>query len=242
VSLTFQLHEVARGWEMDYTGVAPVDRLAHAPAGWTPSEILRGAASVVVMGIRIGHGVRGIQARTRLDARPTAKYGVFVYQVFGYNILNDKLNLAAYAVTEALEDAGYETVPVPASPPYDTRELVAIFSHRHAAVAAGLGEFGWSRLVLTPTDGPYVRLVSVITTAHLDASPMYHGPRLCDPRACGTICAQACPAGVLSHNDGVGLSIGNVTYQMASLDKRGCLSAPCAICLVRCPVGNPKRA
>jgi len=192
------------------------------------------------MGIRIGRGVRGIQASTRLNARPTAKYGVFVYQVFGYNVLNDKLNLAAYAVTKALEDAGYETVPVPASPPYDTGELVAIFSHRHAAVAAGLGEFGWNRLVLTPTDGPYVRLVSVITTAHLDASQMYHGPRLCEPIACGTICARDCPAAVLSQNEGVGLSIGGLAYQMAVFDKRRCLSAPCAVCLVRCPVGNSR--
>lgn len=240
MNLTAQLNKVARRWEMDYMGVASVDRLVHAPPGWTPTDILSGAASVIVMGIRIGYGVRRIQARTRLDAKPTAKYGVFVYQAYGYNVLNDKLNLAAYAVTKALEDAGYETVPVPASPPYDTRELVAIFSHRHAAVAAGLGEFGWSRLVLTPADGPYVRLVSVITTAHVEASPVYHSHQLCDPATCGTICAQACPVGALSHNDGVELSIGDMTYRIAHLDNRRCLSAPCAVCLVRCPVGNPE--
>lgn len=238
MNLSSQLKGLAQSGEMDYMGVAPVERLAHAPPGWRPKDILDRAASLVVMGIRIGRGVRHIQARTRLETGPTVKYGVFVYQVFGYNILNDKLNLAAYAVTKALEDAGYETVPVPASPPYDSRQLLAIFSHRHAAVAAGFGEFGWNRLLLTPADGPYVRLVSVITTAHLDASPMYHGPQLCDPIACGTICARACPAAVLSQSERVGLSIGDMTYDMAAFDKRGCLSAPCAVCLVRCPVGN----
>lgn len=238
MSLTSELKGLAQSWEMHHVGVAPVERLAHAPAGWRPRDILDRAVSVVVMGIRIGQGVRHIQARTHFDAQPTAKYGVYVYQVFGYNILNDKLNLAAYAVTRALEDAGYETVPIPASPPYDSGQLLAIFSHRHAAVAAGLGEFGWNRLLLTPTDGPYVRLVSVITTAHLDASPMYHGPQLCYPLTCGTICARACPAAVLSQTERVGLCIGDRTYEMADFNKSGCLSAPCAVCLVQCPVGN----
>ena len=242
MNLTSQLKALAQTREMDYVGVAPAERLAHAPVGWKPSDILDGAVSVVAMGIRIGRGVRHIQSKTRLNTQPTAKYGVFVYQVFGYNILNDKLNLAAYALARALEDAGYETVPLPASPPYDSRQLVAIFSHRHAAVAAGLGEFGWNRLVLTPADGPYVRLVTVITTAHLDADPMYHGPRLCDPITCGSLCARACPTGVLSPTERTELTIGDMTYPMATLDKQHCLSAPCAVCLVRCPAGNHKIA
>gem|GEM_PF-5667160 len=33
MNLTLQLKEVAQWWEMDYIGVAPIDRLANAPPG-----------------------------------------------------------------------------------------------------------------------------------------------------------------------------------------------------------------
>ncbi len=38
----------------------------------------------------------------------------------------------------------------------------------------------------------------------------------------------------------VGVATVDMTYQMAAFDKHRCLSAPCAVCLVRCPVGNQK--
>ncbi len=40
--------------------------------------------------------------------------------------------------------------------------------------------------------------------------------------------------------DSVGVAPVDMTYQMAVFDKHRCLSAPCAACLVRCPVGNQK--
>ena len=94
MDLTAQVRDIGRQWEMDHIGIAPVDRLAHAPPGWRPTDILPGAASVVVMGIDLGMGVRQMQAKTRTESAPTAKLGVWVYQVFGYNLLNDKLNMA----------------------------------------------------------------------------------------------------------------------------------------------------
>jgi hypothetical protein len=42
------------------------------------------------------------------------------------------------------------------------------FSYKHAALAAGLGVFGWSNLILTPTYGARQRLISVVTEAPLD--------------------------------------------------------------------------
>lgn len=238
MDLTAQVRDIGRKWEMDYLGIAPVDRLVHAPPGWRPTDILPGAASVVVMGIRLGAGVRLMQTRTRTESTPTAKLGVWVYQVFGYNILNDKLNAAAYAVTKVLEGLGYVTVPTPASPPYDPKELVGIFSHRHAAVAAGLGEFGWNKMVLLPGAGPQVRLVSVITEAALDPSPMYGGPPLCDPVVCGRVCVEVCPTRALGDAETVQFNIGGRTFEHAQFDKRKCLSAPCGACFILCPAGG----
>ena len=47
-----------------------------------------------------------------------------------------------------------------------------MFSNRHAAVRAGLGEFGLNNVVVTPEYGPRVRFNSVITQAELEPSPL----------------------------------------------------------------------
>jgi epoxyqueuosine reductase QueG len=70
-------------------------------------------------------------------------------------------------------------------------------SQRHAAVAAGLGEFGWLSIVLTPQFGPRNRFGAILTTAELEPDPMYSGQRLCNPDKCN-ICTTVCPTGALS--------------------------------------------
>ena len=49
---------------------------------------------------------------------------------------------------------------------------LGFFSQRHAAVRAGLGEFGLSGLVINPQYGPRVRYVSIITEAELEPDPL----------------------------------------------------------------------
>jgi hypothetical protein len=82
-------------------------------------------------------------------------------------------------------------------------------------VAAGLGQFGFSGLVLTPEFGPRQRLVSIITDAPLEGSPMYTGPELCQPKACGYACIKACPTKAMTGK--VSLSIDGVKSQYARL-------------------------
>jgi len=237
MAITVRVKELAPRLEMDYVGVAAAERLRNAPLGWRTDDILPGARSVVVMGIRIPPGARLAQKRARQGLTLTAKYGTFIYQVFGYNILNDKLNLAAYAVAKLLEDAGHSSVPIPTSPPYDPKELVGIFSHRHAALAAGLGELGWNNLLLTPEDGPKTRLVSVISTAELEPDEMYHGPPLCDPAACGKVCAQVCPTKALSPDIGEQGTVGDRGFEYGLVKSHQCLAGQCGLCLLDCPVG-----
>ena len=79
-------------------------------------------------------------------------------------------------------------------------KILGDFSHRHAAVAAGLGEFAASSMVVVPKFGPRVRVVSVITTAALEPSPLLEGKsrfNICQPEACGLQCARKCPAKAL---------------------------------------------
>ena len=64
------------------------------------------------------------------------------------------------------------------------------FHFRLAAVACGLGEIGWSKMLLTPEFGPLQRVAFLFTDAELEYDEMYHGEPLC--RKCGA-CVRECP-------------------------------------------------
>ena len=64
------------------------------------------------------------------------------------------------------------------------------FQFRLAAVACGLGEIGYSKMLLTPEFGPLQRVAFLFTDAELEYDEMYSGPPLC--RRC-MACVRECP-------------------------------------------------
>lgn len=48
-----------------------------------------------------------------------------------------------------------------------SRRLAGDLSHKHAAVACGLGNFGLNNLVISPGCAPRIRLVTILTNAEL---------------------------------------------------------------------------
>ncbi len=99
-----------------------------------------------------------------------------------------------------IEERGYRAAMiVPASPiemSRETRGLLGDISLRHAAVGAGFGTIGKSRLLLTRKWGPRVRLGAVVTNALLEADQPIK------EEMCGDcdLCVQSCPAQALNTN------------------------------------------
>jgi epoxyqueuosine reductase len=186
------IKEYARKNGMDLCGIAPISRFEGAPEGTNPSDVLPGCKSVIVVGVRLADGVVQTVFRNFEDGKKKTQG---IYGTYGYTIApNFHLLYSVYAIAQQIErTTGAIATPVQVGPLQNGVDI----SLRHAAVAAGLGEFGWLSIVVTPQFGPRNRFGAVLTTAELEPDPMYSGPRLCDPSKCN-ICTTVCPVGALS--------------------------------------------
>ena len=85
--------------------------------------------------------------------------------------------------------------------------LIPSFSHRYGAVAAGLGNFGWSGNVLHPDYGARVLFDTVITDAELESDPIMEETP-CD--GC-RYCARVCQSGFIHMTDKTEVTIAGKT-------------------------------
>ena len=221
-----QIKETARRLGMDLCGVASIDRFAESPPGKHPTELLPGCRSVIVVAKRLLDGV--VQANFR--AYEDGMYGMKgLWGTYGYTMLpNFELTYVCYALANFIEhELGEVATPLSTGPMTNGAQI----SIRHSAVAAGLGEFGWLGIVLTPEFGARQRFGVVLTTAELEPDPMYDGPKLCDPEKCG-ICTKVCPVQALSkygEREPKHVHMGGKTYDYCHIDMVRCLIAEYAM-------------
>ncbi len=181
-----ELKRKARELGADLVGIAPVARWENAPAMLRPTAHLPEAKSVIALSIH--HP----DASVEWGGLPNSNYsGPFQLGMI------PKLDTISWRLCKFLESYGYASIPLPCTGfwrhrPYKSIDTTntASFSHRHAFVAAGLGEFGWNNMALSYEYGPRNRLVSLITEAELEGDPLYSGDPLCD--RCG-MCEHMCP-------------------------------------------------
>ena len=216
VDLTESVREYAsERLGVDLFGVAPVSRLEGGPEGGRPKDYLPNAMSVVVCAAKIPDAVIEVAGHYEDQGKTLGPY-----MWYGYVVLNWDLSSAARSLARFLEAKGFRGLPFPPTGLLYKYGNRADFSHRHAAVAAGLGEFGFSGLLLTPDFGPRQRLVSIITDAPLKVSPMYNGPKLCCPDTCKYACIKACPTTAMSGK--VSLAIDDRKFEYAKLHAVKC--------------------
>ncbi|MGI6777050.1 MAG: hypothetical protein ACOX7R_03170 [Acetivibrionales bacterium] len=205
----------------DIVGIASVERWKSAPEMLRPDAHLPDAKSVIVMGIH--HP----DASVEWGGIPNSNYaGPFQIGMI------PKLDTMSRHLAKFIEKKGEKAIPYPCTGfwrhrPYKEIETAntASFSHRHAAVAAGLGEFGLNNLFMSPQFGPRQRLVSVITSAEMEADALYSGVPLCDECR---MCAKHCPGNNFADENllypGVDtVTIENKTYKYSKLNRWRCL-------------------
>lgn len=162
------------------------------------------------------------------------------YHTHAYELVNQRLDGIASRVDSKLQRTGFQAYPVPASDRVDDERLCAVFSHKLAAHAAGLGWIGKSCLLITPEAGPRVRWASVLTNAPLPptGSPM--------EQRCGEcrMCVDACPRGAFTGRPFVPGEPREMRYDARSceqyfreLESQGRVPV-CGMCLYICPYGK----
>jgi ferredoxin len=232
MNLSTQVRRFAKNLGVDLIGFAPIERFSNASVkgGIDPGVYLKGASGVLVMACRIQSGIRKSTGPYTVDGKT---YGPYLW--YGYGYLNWFLSECAYRVASYLESRGYLALPFPPTGPTSMyrryegfidlpidKPFSADISHRHAAVAAGLGEIGFSGLFLTPEFGSRQRLVTIVTNAPIEASNFYSGQRLCDAKRCG-ICINSCPTLALSKQSTHKVTIGRRVYEYARVNYTRCI-------------------
>jgi epoxyqueuosine reductase len=224
--------ERCENMEIPLVGIADVERWRNPPfQPWMPEEfypqsIYPEARSVIVIGLPITLPV--------LETSPSIHYREL------YNTVNSLLDQYTYRLSNFLNLLGYPSIFIPRDGYGSIKVLlenpIAFFSHRHAALLAGLGNFGVNNMILTHEYGPRVRFGSVFTSAKLPPDPLL-GKQLCV--RCMR-CVDMCPSKALDSGD----------YPEVLTDKNACASysaklnekyiSPCGICIKVCPVGEDR--
>lgn len=192
MDLQVEVVRIAKAREVDLVGFARVDdiELAHPPR---PAEdLLPGAKTAIVFAGAILWGSLNCPRGTKGAIKDA-------------QIAYDRMETAEAAVGRFLESQGHACHLVPASMPIDVFKhkgdsyFAAEWSHRQAAIAAGLGIKGVNNLLVTPEYGPYVRLSSMLTTAEFESTKKNVPDDLCSK--CMK-CVKACPVDALDPDHG----------------------------------------
>ena len=192
-------------------GIASRKRLSDGPPSADPEYVLKNARSVISMAVPLDKK----SSRDFLNKKDWLSHCAErkrVAQVL-YGIYD--------RITEFLTEKGYQSRSVDINNNYrpekgaadvtEMTEFHPIFSHRYAAVAAGLGRLGWSGNVLTREYGALVELGTIVTDAELEPDPLLE-ENPCD--RC-KLCTAACPVQMIGNKDVVSVTVAGITDEIA---------------------------
>ncbi len=223
----------------DLVGIGDICRFDGAPPQFDPRYIFPEARVIIGFAFRIPRGYfRGVEEGTHF----------FQYPAMGYASINEVYApIVLREVACMIEDHGYEAVPLrnfgsiapvsdmtgdPSEPAEYGRRVRysravrdgqpppdVILHFRIAAFICGLGEIGYSKLLLTPQFGPRQRLAFLLTDAPLRPDPLYDGPALCDECMA---CVDDCPVNAISRDEVIEVCVAGRRLRWGRLDEWQC--------------------
>ena len=225
-----EIKQLARDCGADICGIASLDRFEGAPKNMDPRYIMPEAKSLIVMGFRVMRGsLRGIEEGTFFSNYSAMGYGCLTYNYIPMTVIN---------MCKVIEDEGYEAIPLGhqsdwrgidndgnererySRPVEEGKPQPDIMLHlRICGYLAGLGEIGYSKMLLTPEFGPRLRLGVILTELELEPDPIYNGPKLCN--RC-MACVRECPGHAISPTKTVKVTLAGHAVEWGELDCDAC--------------------
>jgi epoxyqueuosine reductase QueG len=199
VALRHEERRTATRWLAPLVGFASAadplfvrSKQAVSPTHALPGDLLPGAKTVIVWFVPFERSV----ATSNIPGTAVSREWATAY-------VETNVLLAAIGarLVELLETRGHEASSPPPTHQFDRTRLVSDWSHRHAAVAAGLGAFGHNNMLITEA-GCCGRLGSLVTTLEVEPD-VRSGAEACLHRSGASClrCARRCVNDAL-HEDG----------------------------------------
>ncbi len=112
-----------------------------------------------------------------------------------YRMTNWLLDLTATKITIAIQNEGYNALPIPASQIVDWEKQTAHLSHKMIALRAGLGWIGRNNLLVHSGYGSQIRIATVLTDMPLETDTPV-------ARDCGECkkCMEICPVSAIKES------------------------------------------
>ncbi len=224
------IKKVAKSYGADIVGIGNIERWNTAPLQMDPKQIMPRAKSIIAMGFRVFRGsLRGVEEGTYFSNYSAMGYGGITYLYMPMTILN---------TAKVIEDAGYEAVPMghqsdwraidnkgnlnkrysrPVAPGKANPDIMIHL--RIAGYLCGLGEIGYSKMLLTPEFGPRQRVGIIITEAELEPDPIMPPGTLCN--RCKA-CVRECPGHCISDTKTVKTNLGGYDVEWGELNEDQC--------------------
>lgn len=168
------------------------------------------------------------EALQGIQTGPTLLYKHLYQQV---NYFMDRM---ALLIAWRLQSAGFRAIPIPASQLIDWEKLRAHVNHRQVAVRLGQGWYGRNNLLVTPSRGAQVRLVTVLTDAELNLpGPWAEKKGLSGCGECRR-CVAVCPVSAI-HEKSQDFELPACAARTREFEKiRGIGQRICGVCVKAC--------
>ena len=220
-----RLKSLAVSLGADLVGVTTRDLLADGPPSANPRYLLPSANSIISFALSLDRKLV-LDFISKKKWRPHCDNRKAIAQTL-YTI-GDTL-------AEQLKSEGYEAVNVDLNNNYrpekaaaDVTEMTEFhpdFSHRYAALAAGIGRLGWSGNLLTKEYGALVELGSVLTSATLTPdTPIPDKEHPCD--RC-KMCSLICPVEMIHPKASTQVTVAGITETISRKRPNTCCWIGC---------------